>query len=151
MFKWKTNPEFKITLIFWNKLPSTRAKSKGQVLKLARTHGNIIWNAWVAAIFSKYGEVRETGSAHLGWLKWGMHTAVTPFLPLLVDFAARSAQIPPHCSIVPTLAQLPPNAGGKAVIVNWIPLYFTRMGKWTWYLSFHLCLEDVYLCEFLRL
>lgn len=58
VFKWKAEPEFKNTSVFWNKRSSARGSSEGQVLKLGRRNANTTYGILgVVAVLSKYGEV----------------------------------------------------------------------------------------------
>lgn len=58
MFKWKAEPEFKNTSVFWNKRSSARGNSEGQILKLGRRNVNTTYGVLgVAAVLSKHEEV----------------------------------------------------------------------------------------------
>lgn len=57
MFKWKAEPQFKITWVFWKKMLSARGNSEGQVLRLGRRNANTTYGMLgMAAILSNYGE-----------------------------------------------------------------------------------------------
>lgn len=61
VFKWKAEPEYETTWVFWKKLFSARGNSEGQVLKLGRRKANTARGMLgMAAILSENGEAECT-------------------------------------------------------------------------------------------